>query len=485
MAQIATATSFLHQLDADSLSHVFRFCESDELIALYGTHRNFISIINELETSHMTQFSEESSTTDQAQPTSKFKVTRNRLQIYHPSYTIYLRFQCGTETDRIRKEVEDYLIEKLLFGVEREETPTETQLCHTTVLEREILKSDFVKELQLRSKKRLKQILYSDDEMSDVLDILNCEFEPYTSRKTYLTEYYERFTLRLVIDDFGLAREFLSCEQQLEVCVKDTKSSCIPKLLLGVSASGSGGQTMERHVKSFVFSNGKYDASKVGDLTLLLILNHLMPKYYFDNYRVSANLPSSQNQALVDYFYHELLNNTDQKKEFPVFKTNHYYDTKISLFNHGLEMCFDLIYNQLSFRKKIGLIEKLIFTYLDTSVTPNEIESFKDSRLIHQEYYKDKPISWERIDTDQVRWNILHVDVKINHETNLSNRKILESTLLIPVRMNGNYIRQVKHNHRVLSKLVNLAVTATSVQNYQKPEEQSQPAQKQPECVIL
>src|SRR3989338_7826396 len=198
----------LHKLDKDSLEIICRFCHSDELIALCGTHQKFIETIEKLETLHMEHCSssetsaivgisvdheQESTETDHSeqepnrhQPTTKSaflkpssggkqdEKTKFRLQIYHPSYTVYVTSSASSKN--WFNDYGEYLEQELNF---KRVADTEFSL----VLEREIMKSNFVKLLKDRLKSNIEKVHDRGGEVTQgVKNIIDSEFKPFSSK---------------------------------------------------------------------------------------------------------------------------------------------------------------------------------------------------------------------------------------------------------------------------------------------------------------
>ncbi|KAF0978411.1 hypothetical protein FDP41_002231 [Naegleria fowleri] len=468
----------LHLLDPLSLEMIFLFCTSDELIALYGTNRKITKAIDILETDHMKyDDSENPNINDETiqqtltdthilhdglfgdrspqtympfrrkTSTTQRVATQYRLQIYHPSYTIYIRFDSHEELRR--KCIQDFQ-EK--FGFKQ----MDVSANHLIVLESEILKSDLLD--RVRSELRKKMNLYesmNETHKEGLNVVIESEYNPYSmNTKPYLSNFYERYTIRLVIVknqlEFG---HFLSCAQQLVISTKTSWNYLkVPSIYLGLLKSDSDLLIAAGHL--FPGVPKEYDTTTICELTLCLILNHLMPKYFFEKYRVcDTKLELFQKQALVDTFYNEFLNspitNTKQKS-LPIFESNNYFDSRFSLFKHGLEVCFDLIYNQLSLTKKIQLIEKLVDTFLVCSSFTNsqltEIAKHTTFDVFKKRSYETSPEKFLFLKklkhSPYIELYVIHVEEKVyfEKETKRSDHYLYELCMKIPAKLNGNCV---------------------------------------------
>ncbi|EFC35591.1 predicted protein [Naegleria gruberi] len=196
-----------------------------------------------------------------------------------------------------------------------------------------------------------------------------------------------------------------------------------------------------------------------------------MPKYYFENYRVPEDLDQAQYLALVDVFYYEMLSSETRLSVIPVFVTQNYLNTPFELLKYGLEMSFDILYNQLSTHKKIGLVEKLIATYLNQDFTPEHVETIHSLSSLERKDLKANKYTSVSIEKESLKFTVVCLETVTTIQekkeqsitlNDISDKrvkivtiKLMEYTLQLPNLFNGNTVGSIKISTKNLSSATN------------------------------
>ncbi|EFC41539.1 predicted protein [Naegleria gruberi] len=412
--------------------------------------------------------------------------TKYRLQIFHPSYTTYVMNNFSNSLKDNVCEWGQYLVDDLHFKLILDDG-------NTLIVEREIFKSSFVKSLRGKLRGRVKAMEDCGKSVNNGINkIIDTEFKPYSSKnKQCLINFYERFTLRIVFKRKpSIPNNFILASGQTfylyNGCVShypglDCRSSS------DVSDQVFGIEPMITHFGL---------TSTVCDLMLCTILQHRMPKYYFENYRVPEDLDQAQYLALVDVFYYEMLSSETRLSVIPVFVTQNYLNTPFELLKYGLEMSFDILYNQLSTHKKIGLVEKLIATYLNQDFTPEHVETIHSLSSLERKDLKANKYTSVSIEKESLKFTVVCLETVTTIQekkeqsitlNDISDKrvkivtiKLMEYTLQLPNLFNGNTVGSIKISTK------NLSSATTNNGQPTQPVQPNQPANPQKSnCSLL